>query len=157
MFPSHGRSREFESLITHHKEGRSSETLDLPSLWWVFMRTRYAATCCRRASICFSKFLPSISRLKICSQEFLTCNIHEAIAIFRLRKIAGQFVRRKCVNRQIGTPACGKRQNLLSPRIERCVCEASVSLDLPSLWWVLMRTRYAATCCRRASICFSKF
>ena len=102
---------------------RSSGTLDLPSLWWVFMRTRYAATCCRRASICFSKFLPSISRLKICSQEFLTCNIHEAIAIFRLRKIAGQFARRKCVNRQIGTPACGKRQNLLSPRIERCVCE----------------------------------
>ena len=123
VFPSHGRSREFESLITHHKEGRSSVSLDLPSLWWVFMRTRYAATCCRRASICFSKFLPSISRLKICSQEFLTCNIHEAIAIFRLRKIAGQFVRRKCVNRQIGTPACGKRQNLLSPRIERYACE----------------------------------
>ena len=49
VLPSHGRSREFESLIAHHKKRHAERRVFFSGGRGT---DKYAATCCRRSSIC---------------------------------------------------------------------------------------------------------
>ena len=49
VLPSHGRSREFESLIAHHRKRHAERRVFFNG---GRLTDEYAATCCRRSSIC---------------------------------------------------------------------------------------------------------